>query len=153
MKMAGNFQNSRKLWEREKWLVASNFSFSHSVFKWLVQQTWKNQGLFGKGISDFLAGRKNWKGKKCWLQAFSPFSTMFSSSSFSRGLSLLTAQRHLKLMFCMQISFMRFCSQCRFRSVCTKQAVWSLSAVEIFLTPKNFELQYVRFLMSTYCVG
>ena len=25
-----------------------NFSFSHSVFKWLVLQTRKNQGLFGK---------------------------------------------------------------------------------------------------------
>ena len=30
----------------------SNFSFSHSVFKRLVQQTSKNQGLFGKGLTD-----------------------------------------------------------------------------------------------------
>ena len=29
----------------------SNFSFSHSVFKILVQQTRKNQGLFGKGLN------------------------------------------------------------------------------------------------------
>ena len=28
-----------------------NFSFSHSVFKRLVLQTRKNQGLFGKGLS------------------------------------------------------------------------------------------------------
>ena len=28
----------------------SNFSFSHSVFKRLVMQTYKNQGLFGKGL-------------------------------------------------------------------------------------------------------
>ena len=28
----------------------SNFSFSHSVFKRLVLQTRKNQGLFGKGL-------------------------------------------------------------------------------------------------------
>ena len=28
----------------------SNFSFSHSVFKRLVLQTHKNQGLFGKGL-------------------------------------------------------------------------------------------------------
>ena len=28
----------------------SNFSFSHSVFKRLVQQTHKNQGLFGTGL-------------------------------------------------------------------------------------------------------
>ena len=30
----------------------SNFSFSHSVFR-LVQQTRKNQGLFGKGVRPF----------------------------------------------------------------------------------------------------
>ena len=29
----------------------SNFSFYHSVFKSLVQQTRKNQGLFGKGLN------------------------------------------------------------------------------------------------------
>ena len=29
----------------------SNFSFSHSVFKRLVLQTRKNQGLFGKGLT------------------------------------------------------------------------------------------------------
>ena len=29
----------------------SNFSFSHSVFKRLAQQTRKNQGLFGKGLT------------------------------------------------------------------------------------------------------
>ena len=31
-------------------LVTNNFSFSHSVFKRLVLQTCKNQGLFGKGL-------------------------------------------------------------------------------------------------------
>ena len=36
--------------EKEKLLVTSNFSFSHSVFKRIVQQTRKNQGLFGKGL-------------------------------------------------------------------------------------------------------
>ena len=30
--------------------MTSNFSFSLSVFKSLVQQTRKNQGLFGKGL-------------------------------------------------------------------------------------------------------
>ena len=38
------------LWEKEKLLVTSNFSFSHCVFKRLVLQTCKNQGLFGKGL-------------------------------------------------------------------------------------------------------
>ena len=39
------------MWEKEKLLVASNFSFSHSAFKRLVLQTHKNQGLFGKGLT------------------------------------------------------------------------------------------------------
>ena len=34
----------------EKLLITSNFSFSHSVFKKPVQQTRKNQALFGKGL-------------------------------------------------------------------------------------------------------
>ena len=40
----------RKHWEKEKLLVRSNFSFSHGVFKRLVLQTRKNQGLFRKGL-------------------------------------------------------------------------------------------------------
>ena len=52
MKMAENFPKGLKtLWEKEKLLVTSNFSFSRSVFKRLVLQTRKNQGLFGKGLS------------------------------------------------------------------------------------------------------
>ena len=40
--------------EKEKLLVTSNFSFSHSVFKGLnVLQTHENQGLFGKGLTKF----------------------------------------------------------------------------------------------------
>ena len=39
------------LLEKEKLLVTSNFSFSHSVFKRLLLQTRKNQGLFGKGLT------------------------------------------------------------------------------------------------------
>ena len=42
----------KTLLEKEKLLVPSNFSFSHSVFKGLVLQTRKNQGLFGKGLND-----------------------------------------------------------------------------------------------------
>ena len=37
-------------WEKEKLLITSNFSFSHSVFKRLVLQTLKNKGLFEKGL-------------------------------------------------------------------------------------------------------
>ena len=38
------------MWEKEKLLVTSNFSFSHSVSRRPVLQTHKNQGLFGKGL-------------------------------------------------------------------------------------------------------
>ena len=41
------------LLEKEKLLVMSNFSFSYSVFKRLVLQTRKNQGLFVKGLKAF----------------------------------------------------------------------------------------------------
>ena len=38
------------LQEKEKFLVTSNFSFSHSVFKSLLLETRKNQGLFDKQL-------------------------------------------------------------------------------------------------------
>ena len=40
----------KTLWEKEKLLLTSNFSFSHGVFKRLVLQIHKNKGLFGKGL-------------------------------------------------------------------------------------------------------
>ena len=52
MKMVEFFSKKKTLWEKEKLLVTSNFSFSYSVFKRLVQQTRENQGLFGKDIID-----------------------------------------------------------------------------------------------------
>ena len=52
MKMAeGPPKGLKTLWEKEKLLVTSNFSFSHSAFKRHVLQTRKNQGLFGKGLN------------------------------------------------------------------------------------------------------
>ena len=39
------------MWEKEKLLVTSNFSFPHIVFKGHVLQTRKNRGLFGKGLT------------------------------------------------------------------------------------------------------
>ena len=51
MKMAESSQKEWKtLWEKEKLLIMSNFSFSRSVFKRLVLQTHKNKGLFRKGL-------------------------------------------------------------------------------------------------------
>ena len=54
MEIAKSSPNGLKtLWEKEKLLVTSNFSFSHSVFKRLVLQTSENQGLCGKGLTQF----------------------------------------------------------------------------------------------------
>ena len=70
-----SFPNGWKtLWEKEKLLITSNFSFSHSVFKRLVLQTRKNQGLFGKGLRlREMPGRKLlllfvWQGSKFYFQ-------------------------------------------------------------------------------------
>ena len=38
----------KKMWEKEKLLITSNFSFSYSVTERLVLQTRIKQGLFGK---------------------------------------------------------------------------------------------------------
>ena len=40
----------KTVWEKEKLLVTSNFSFSHCVFTRFVQQTRKSKGLFGKWL-------------------------------------------------------------------------------------------------------
>ena len=49
--MAESFPDGKKtLWEKEKLLIASNFSFSHSAFKRLLLQTCKNKGLFEEGF-------------------------------------------------------------------------------------------------------
>ena len=52
MKMAeSSLKWLKTLWEKEKLLVTSNFSFSHSVFKRLLLQTRKNQSFFEKGLN------------------------------------------------------------------------------------------------------
>ena len=38
------------MWEKEKLLITSGFSFSENVFKSLVQETRKYKGLFGKEL-------------------------------------------------------------------------------------------------------
>ena len=40
----------KTMWEKEKLDVTSTFSISHSVFKRIVLQTHKNQGLYGKRL-------------------------------------------------------------------------------------------------------
>ena len=65
----------KTLWEEEKLLVMSNFSFSHSVFKRLVLQTRKNQGLFGKGITDYQTA--NFKPGPNWKKLQTTFQSAF----------------------------------------------------------------------------
>ena len=51
-KMAENYPNGKKtLWEKEKLLVTSNFSFSHCVFKRLVSQRRQKVSLCGNGLT------------------------------------------------------------------------------------------------------
>ena len=45
-----SLMGQKTLREKEKLLIMSNFFFSHSVFKTLVLQTCRNQGLFGNGL-------------------------------------------------------------------------------------------------------
>ena len=70
----------------------SNISFSHGVFKRLILQTRKNQGLFGKGLKHCV------QRKECWEPVFSPYPAMFSPVSktnfiirFSYNLSSVNA--------------------------------------------------------------
>ena len=59
--MPGSFPYGKKtMWEKEKLLVTSNFSFSNGVFKRVLLHTRKNQDLFGKGLSHAL-----WKSMFC----------------------------------------------------------------------------------------
>ena len=111
--MAESSPNGQKiLWEKEKLLVMSNFFFSHSVLKRILLQTCENQGLFGKGLilsqmtnfdssklkefadNDFIPdengrnsskhNRKDSWRRNCFLQAFSPFPTVFSKELYCR---------------------------------------------------------------------
>ena len=70
----------KTLWVKEELLVTSNFSFSHRVFKRLIQQTRKKQDLFGKGKIKEPDGETN-KIKKTTLEN----ETMLVTSIFPSG--------------------------------------------------------------------
>ena len=46
-------RGSKTLWGKENFLITSNFSFSHSVFKRLILQTGKNQVFIWKRLISF----------------------------------------------------------------------------------------------------
>ena len=74
----GNFksdENGRKLskwvllktlWEKEKLLVMSNFSFFHSVFKRLVSQGRQKVSLCGNVLSSAIACKSSLKNRDKW---------------------------------------------------------------------------------------
>ena len=84
-------------WEKEKLLVTSNFSFSHSVFNSLLLQTCKNQGLFGKRLNTVLnASCQNrlYKGSKsmeklCRIQVLSIYYTSNRNTIHNNMLNFL----------------------------------------------------------------
>ena len=52
-KLEESYPNREKtLWEKEKLLVTSNFSFSHCVFKRLVSPGRQKVSLCGNGLKD-----------------------------------------------------------------------------------------------------
>ena len=70
-----------------KLLVTSNSLFPNSVFKGLVQETHKNEGLLGKELTLHQStknwARLNWKHSQT-TNSVSPFPTMFSNASSFR---------------------------------------------------------------------
>ena len=70
-------KEKKTLWEKKKLLVTSKFSFSHSVFKRLVQQTCKIQGLFGKGLRKKPFENNVGKGQNAGNQHFLLFQQCF----------------------------------------------------------------------------
>ena len=59
--MAESYPNGwETLWEKEKLLVTSNFSFSHSVFKRFVSQGRQKVSLCGNGLSELVPCDLHW---------------------------------------------------------------------------------------------
>ena len=82
-------QIGRKRWKNVKLLITSNFSFSQSVFKRLVLQTPKKQGLIGK-LLRFTRMRET------QITASSRSITSFMPLKHRRG---MMASFYLKIMF------------------------------------------------------
>ena len=78
------------MWEKEKLLVMSNFSFSHSVFKRLVSQGRQKVSLCGNGLNQ-LYGMSHalWKGDLMHLpKGIDPYQPAQSAPSSQAKMSL-----------------------------------------------------------------
>ena len=88
------------MWEKEKLLDSSNFSFSHSVFKRLVLQTRENQGLFGKGLSIIFINLVSIQISPCFQILFPNFCwTQTLLTTYTSILTLILYEFHLQLKF------------------------------------------------------
>ena len=121
------------MWEKEKSLVTSNFSFSHSVFKRLVQQTRKNQGLFGKGLNvyqklKFALGRVEnimGQGENAGFQHFLLFPKGFFLSEVKGGYLDFSHLTELKNIYITEIYMKK-----QFKSIITKNH--KIKKIDIF---------------------
>ena len=141
------------MWEKEKLLNMSNLSFSHRVFRRLVQQTHKNQGLFGKGVTFHhkiprILPFKNTVGcwRKCWLPTFFPFSTVLCTGLKETyiirptfDLSIVNALRSW------QIYFNSFPSKPWFLRVCRTSLLKTLREEEKLLVMSIFSFSHIVF--------
>ena len=84
------------LWEKEKLLVTSNFSFSHSVFRRLTLQIRKNQVLFGKGLK-VIWGKEKMAIISCLF---------FSLLDFTQGLMIVIATGFIPLSLLIRVLMM-----------------------------------------------
>ena len=101
----------RKHWEKEKLLITSNFSFSHSAFKRPLLQTRKNQGLFGKKL---MQSCPSWKG---WFCFFSDQMVCIPSNLYCSV--IFTLYILVKVKTCHHRIYTRFfeCACCNFRVI------------------------------------
>ena len=83
------------MWEKEKLLVISNFSFSHSVFKRLELQTRKNKGSFGKGLDH--ASEMHQAILAFKSLSLSPSYKKFETATFENLHYVLTKQQNFRL--------------------------------------------------------
>ena len=125
--------------ENEKLLITSNFSFSHSVFKRLVLQTRKYQGLFEKGLSchclkafadDKINVIEKWKfvleriknivgkGENAGFQHFLLFPHCFQKASCTGSLKVRIVCKELTLFQTYLFAVQIFCKHCGKRRNC-----------------------------------
>ena len=121
--MAEKYSNGYKtLWEKGKLLVSSNFSFSHNVFKRLILQTRKNQGLFGKRLKNPTCTHKLCQLTVLILKSVLPW----ASSSF--GLFVFWPARNINfcvfIFFKLLISYNGSLDKCHTSSINTLIIVW-----------------------------